>query len=45
MEHNDIIKEEHEGDLDANKVDGEVGDKQREDLYNLNGERADVPND
>ena len=45
IEHNKIIEEEHDGDLDINKIEGEVSDKQREDLYNLEGERADIPND
>ena len=43
IEHNNILKEEEDGEIDINKIEGEVSDKQREDIYNLEGERADIP--
>ena len=44
LEHNEIIEKEHEGDVDINKIEGEISDKQREEIFEINGERADIPN-
>jgi hypothetical protein len=44
LDHNDIIEKEHEGEIDINKIESEVNDKQREDIYEINGARADIPN-
>ena len=30
IEHNNILKEEEDGEIDINKIEGEVSDKQRE---------------
>lgn len=45
VDHNKQLEEEHNGDIDINKIEGEVSDKQREELVDLKGERADCPND
>ena len=44
VNHNKQLEEEFDGDIDINKIEGEVSDKQREELVDLNGERADTPN-
>ena len=44
LDHNEIIEQEHEGDIDINKIESEVTDKQREEIFELNGQRADIPN-
>ena len=45
LEHNNIIEEEIIGDVDFAKIEKDVNDKQREQLYDLDGNRADVPYD
>ena len=45
VNHNKQLEEEFDGDIDINKIEGEVSDKQREEIFDLNGERADTPND
>jgi hypothetical protein len=32
LDHNDIIEKEHEGEIDINKIESEVNDKQREEI-------------
>ena len=43
MEHNNIIEEENEGNVDIERVEREVADKQRDQIYEINGNRADNP--
>ena len=44
LEHNEIVEKEHLGDIDINQIEKDVNDKQKDEIYELDGKRADLPN-
>ena len=43
IEHNEQLERELEGEIDIAQIEKGVSDKQREQLYEINGVRADCP--
>lgn len=43
IEHNEQLEKELEGEIDIAEIEKGISDKQREQLYDLDGVRADCP--